>query len=326
MDDARPISRSAQVNTGLRQGCLTHSRAVALMVLVALMWSTAGVVTRHLDAARSFEVTFWRSLFSGLGVVVALLLMRGRALWGLLRDGRWALWVCGLCWGVMFTNFMLALTLTTVAMVLVTLAIAPLITALFARVFLRHRLPGRTWGAIAVAGAGIAWMFGREALAGGSSMTGALVALGVPIAGATNWTLLQYLHQRHARNPSVAEPEMLPAVLIGALLSVAVTAPLAWPFAASAHDLGLLFGLGVFQLALPCLLSVMLTKVLAAAEISLLALLEVVFGVALAWVGAGEVPGANTLSGGALVIGALLVNEALAMRQRGRFSPVAGRQ
>ncbi len=307
---------ASEVKGSVRRPWLTHSRAVALMVLVALLWSTAGVVTRHLDAARSFEVTFWRSLFSGLGVVVALLLMRGQALWGLLLEGGWALWVCGLCWGVMFTNFMLALTLTTVAMVLVTLAIAPLLTALFARVFLHHKLPGRTWGAIAVAGAGIAWMFGRQAMAGGSTMAGALVALGVPIAGATNWTLLQYLHRRHVRDPSVAEPEMLPAVLIGALLSVAVTAPLAWPFAASAHDLGLLFGLGVFQLALPCLLSVLLTKVLAAAEISLLALLEVVFGVALAWFGAGEVPGANTLWGGALVIGALLVNEALALRER----------
>jgi hypothetical protein len=43
---------------------LTHNRAVFLMVVVALMWSTAGVVTRHLDAARSFEVTFWRALFT----------------------------------------------------------------------------------------------------------------------------------------------------------------------------------------------------------------------------------------------------------------------
>ena len=296
------------------------------MVLVALLWSTAGVATRHLDAARSFEVTFWRSLFAALGMFVALCLMRGWRLWALVRSGGWALWVVGLCWAVMFTNFMLALTLTSVATVLVTLAIAPLITALFARLFLHHRLPGRTWSAIALAGLGIGWMFGRQALADGGSMTGALVALGVPIAGATNWTLLQHLHQRHARDPSVAEPEMLPAVLIGALMSVAITAPLAWPFAASGHDLGLLAGLGVFQLAVPCLLSVMLTKVLAAAEISLLALLEVVFGVALAWVGAGEVPGANTLSGGALVIGALLVNEALAMRERRRVSPIAARQ
>jgi drug/metabolite transporter (DMT)-like permease len=67
----------------------------------------------------------------------------------------------------------LAITMTTVATVLITLAIAPLLTALFARVFLRHALPARTWVAIGVAGLGIAWMFGQQALAPGASMTGA---------------------------------------------------------------------------------------------------------------------------------------------------------
>ena len=59
-----------------------------------------------------------------------------------------ALWFSALCWAVMYTNFMLALTLTTVATVLVTMAIAPLVTALFSRAFLQHRLPARTWVAI----------------------------------------------------------------------------------------------------------------------------------------------------------------------------------
>jgi len=295
---------------------LSHSRAVLLMLLVTLMWSTAGVVTRHLEEARSFEVTFWRSAFNALALVVALLWMRGPRLWADIRQGGAALWVSGLCWMVMYTNFMLAITMTSVATVLITLAIAPLLTALFARVFLRHALPARTWVAIGVAGLGIAWMFGRQALAPGASMTGALVALGVPIAGATNWVLLQHLHQRHAADPSVKEPDMLPAVLIGALLSAAVTLPMALPFSATPHDLGLLAGLGVFQLAIPCLLAVTLTRVLPAPEISLLALLEVVFGVLLAWVGAGEAPGPNALTGGALVIGALLFNEWLALRER----------
>lgn len=306
---------------------MTHGRAVALMVLVTLMWSTAGVVTRHLEAARSFEVTFWRSAFNALALVVALLWLRGPVLLADIRRGGRALWVSGLCWMVMYTNFMVAITLTTVATVLVTMAIAPLITALFARIFLNHRLPRRTWAAIAVAGAGIAWMFGRQAFAPGASMTGALVALGVPLAGATNWTLLQHLHQRHAADPTVAEPEMLPAVLLGALLSAALTLPLALPFSATPHDLGLLAGLGVFQLAIPCLLVVVLARVLPAPEISLIGLLEVIFGVLLAWVGAGEAPGPTALSGGAIVIGALLFNEWLALRERGaagRLAP-AGR-
>jgi drug/metabolite transporter (DMT)-like permease len=295
---------------------LTHSRAALLMVLVTLMWSIAGVVTRHLESARSFEVTFWRSLFNAAALLLALLLLRGPALWQDIRDGgRW-LWLSALCWMVMYTNFMLAITLTTVATVLITMSIAPLLTALFARLFLHHRLPLRTWLAIGVAGMGIAWMFGRQALAGGGSTTGALVALGVPIAGATNWTLLQYLNQRHAANPAVQAPAMLPAVLLGALLSAAVTLPLALPFSATPHDLGLLGLLGVVQLAIPCLLVVQLARVLPAAEISLIGLLEVVFGVLLAWVGAGEAPGPSALQGGALVVGALLANEALALQRR----------
>ena len=295
---------------------MTHGRAVALMLLVTLMWSTAGVVTRHLEAARSFEVTFWRSAFNAAALTVALLWLRGPRLWVDIRGGGRALWASALCWAVMYTHFMLAITLTTVATVLITMSIGPLLTALFSRVFLQHRLPRRTWVAIGIAGLGIAGMFGQQALAGGGSMTGALVALGVPIAGATNWTLLQHLHQRHARDPSVRAPDMLPAVLLGALISALVTLPMALPLSATTHDLSLLALLGVFQLAIPCLLVVQLTRVLPAPEISLIGLLEVVFGVLLAWVGAGEAPGPTALAGGALVIGALLFNEWLALRER----------
>jgi drug/metabolite transporter (DMT)-like permease len=109
---------------------------------------------------------------------------------------------------------------------------------------------------------------------------------------------------------------MLPAVLLGALLSAALMLPMSLPLSATAHDLSLLALLGVFQLAIPCLLVVGLTRVLPGPEISLIGLLEVIFGVLLAWVGAGEAPGSTALSGGALVIGALLVNEGLALRER----------
>ena len=71
---------------------LSHSRAVLLMVLITLMWSTAGVVTRHLEGARSFEVTFWRSAFNALALVIALLALRGPRLWRDIACGGRALW------------------------------------------------------------------------------------------------------------------------------------------------------------------------------------------------------------------------------------------
>jgi drug/metabolite transporter (DMT)-like permease len=299
---------------------MTHSRAVLLMVLVTLMWSIAGVVTRHLQAAESFEVTFWRSAFTVLALSLALPAMRGAAWWCDVRRARWPLWASGVCWAVMFTAFMVAITLTRVANVLVTLAIAPLVTALFARLVLHHRLPRRTWAAMAVAGTGIAWMFGREMQLGGAALGGMAVALAVPLAAATNWTLLQHI-AHGSGDPDEPAQDMLPAVWIGAVLSSLATLPLAWPLRASSHDLMLLALLGVVQLAIPCLLAVWLARVLPGPEIALLALLEVVFGVAWAWLGAGEAPSGASLAGGTLVLAALTGNELLALRQRMRAVP-----
>jgi drug/metabolite transporter (DMT)-like permease len=286
---------------------MTHRRAVWVMVAAALMWSIAGVVTRHLEAARSFEVTFWRSAFNALALVVLLLMLRGPAtVKRNFAQGGQALWWSGLCWAVMFTAFMVALTLTTVANVLVTMAIGPLLTALGARFVLGQRLAPRTWAAIALAGLGIAWMYGHEVQAGDArQLLGVVVALGVPIAAAANWVLLQHLKNRSSA------PDMLGAVLIGAVVSALVCLPLAWPFAASAKDLSLLALLGTVQLAIPCLMAVAAARVLSAPEISLLGLLEVVFGVLWAWLGAGEAPSAAVLGGGALVLLALVGNEVL---------------
>lgn len=277
---------------------MSHRSAVLLMLLVTLMWSSAGVVTRQLDEARGFEITFWRAAFNALALIAILGVMRGRALLAAMRGG--AVWASGVCWAVMFTAFMVALSLTTVANVLVTMSLSPLFTALFARVFLRQPIPGRTWAAIVVASAGIAWMFGGQL---GGPLAGVLVALGVPLAAASNWCLLQKV------GPG---SDMLPAVLIGALLCMAATLPLAWPLQAGAHDLSLLALLGVFQLAVPCLLAVRVARELPSHEIALLGQAETLLGVLWAWAFAGEHPGSAALIGGSLVLAALIANEALA--------------
>lgn len=288
---------------------MTHRRAVALMVLVTLLWSIAGVVTRHLDAARSFEVTFWRSGFNALSLAIALTLWRGAGMWRDLVRAPRVVWISAVCWSVMYTAFMVALTLTSVANVLITMALGPMVTAIFSWLFLRRRLPARTWLAIAVAGAGIVWMFAGE-LAQGGSLLGSLVACAVPLAGAINLIVLQSVGERAGE-----APDMLPAVMLGAAISALATLPFALPLEASVHDLGLLALLGTVQLALPCLLMVILSRVLPAPEISLLALLEVIFGVAWAWLWAGEVPQDSVLSGGALVLAALIANEMAALRR-----------
>jgi drug/metabolite transporter (DMT)-like permease len=280
------------------------------MLVATLLWSMAGVVTRHLEAAGGVEATFWRSFFNAVALVVLLARLRGmQALKATLASADPTLWLSGVCWAVMFTAFMVAITMTSVANVLVTMAIAPLVTALFARVALGHRLPARTWGAIVVAGAGIAWMYAHElAAVDGRHLAGTAIALAVPLAAALNWTAIQRSRSGGA--------DLLVAVLIGAALSALLTFGAALPLRATPHDLLLLAMLGVLQLAVPCLISVAAARVLAAPEVALLSLLEIVFGVLWTWLGAAEAPSRHVLLGGALVLGALVANESIALRQR----------
>ena len=291
-----------------------HARAVVLMIVAATLWSIAGVVTRFLSpelrAEGRFEITFWRSVFAALTVAAYLLFVRREGLRPVFATG-WPGLASGALWAVMFVFFMLALTLTTVANTLLVMSIGPLLTALLARIVLHVPVPGRTWLAIAAAMIGMAWMFthGGSPLPGSSHVAGMLVALAVPVASAVNLVLLQKARAR---------VDLVPAVFLGGVISAAVMLPLATPLLASPREIALLAALGIFQLGVPCMLMVVASRNLSAPEISLLALLEVVLGPLWAWLGAGEVPATATVSGGLLVLGALVVNELAALRARRR--------
>ena len=284
-----------------------HRRAMVLMIIAPALWSIAGVVTRQLEYAGRWEVTFWRSSFAAAFVLGALLAGRGRGAWAAVRaSGRYGV-LSGAMWAIMMVAFMLALMTTTTANTLIVNSITPLATALLARAVLRDPIAPRTWAAIALALAGMLWMFGSGFAADEPRhAAGMLIALAVPLAAAVNLVTL-----KHAGRSI----DLVPAVFLGAVFSAIVTLPFALPLHANAHDLFLLAVLGFFQLGLPCMLMVRASPHLTAPEIALLALIEVVLGPLWTWLGAGETPGAATLAGGAVVITALILNELTAPRR-----------
>lgn len=287
-----------------------HRRALALMIVAPLLWSTAGVVTRwlspELQAQGRFEITFWRSLFAALTVAVFVAGWRGGLRATLDRVDRATL-LSAAMWCTMYCGFILALTLTTVANTLIVMSVQPLLTALLAWLVLRRPIAGRTWLAIAAAMAGIGWMF-AHGVSGASRvhLLGMAIALSVPLAASVNLVTLE---------KRGAHVDLIRAVMIGGALSALLMLPFALPFRAQVSDVAWLAALGVFQLGVPCMLLVAAARHLSATEISLLALLEVLFGPVWAWLGAGEAPSSTTLYGGALVLGALVFNE-LALKRR----------
>ena len=275
-----------------------HRRAILLMIGATFLWSIAGVFTRHLDSAKSFEVTFWRSLFCAITLIVWFVYARGPsgAVAYIRASGKAGL-ISGAMWANMFTCFMIALTLTSTANTLIVNALSPVFATVLAWVVLKTKIAVRTWLSIAAAMTGMGIMFVNQA---GGGWLGTLVAFGVPVASAINLVTLK---------KTGAHVDLAPAVLIGALISCAITLALSLPFAATAKDIALLAILGIFQLGIPCVMMVRASAHLHAPELALLGLLEVLMGPLWSWLGADEVPAASTLVGGAIVLAALVVNE-----------------
>ena len=283
------------------------------MLAAPVLWSTAGVVTRHMERAGGFELVFWRSLFA-FAIVLAFVWVATKNPYSEMRKAGLPGLLSGVLWAVMFTTFMIALTLTSTANTLVVMSLSPVLTAAAARVVLKEPVPIRTWIAVVACAAGIAWIAAGAGVSArsGRDIGGMLVALTVPIAAATNVVTLRAMALREEGT----RVDLVPAVMLGGLISCLVALPFAVPLAANAHDLGLLAFLGIFQLGLPCVFMVIASRTLSAPEVALIGLLEVVLGTLWAWLFAGETPGTATLLGGFVVLAALAFN-AITPRRHG---------
>jgi len=280
-------------------------KGIALMVGATLCWASAGVLVRSMAVRDGWKITFCRSAFMTVFLLVVLSLQHRSRLPRRIHDMGWPGVVSGLLFALMFICFILALSRTTVANTLVVGSISPFVAALFARIFLHEGVAARTWIAMLAAAGGITLMFFDALSAGG--WTGNLIALCIPVAFAVNVVLLR----KHR-----AAVDLIPSILLAGLFSMLLTVPFALPLAVAPRDLALLAAMGVFQLGLGLLLMLRAVAYLSSAEIALLSILEILFGVLSTWLMVGERPGDAALAGGGVVIVALLVNQAASLRRR----------
>ena len=282
-----------------------HRRAIAFMVVAAVCWSSGGLLVRALSITNAWEIVFWRSLFMALFVAGVLVVLHGRRMpQAVLAVGRPGV-ISGLFLAGTFFFFIGSLTRTTVANTFVLMSVSPFLAALAGRMFLRETVPARTWIAMAIAFAGIVVMFADSLDTG--RLSGNLLALGVSCCFAGQVTVLRKYH---------AHVDMLPQVMIAGLFSLVVAWALAPPFAATTRDLFILALMGCVQLGTGCLLATAASRSLSATELGLLALLEPILGPLWVWGLMGEQPGRAALTGGAIVLAAVIANEAFAAWRR----------
>jgi drug/metabolite transporter (DMT)-like permease len=264
-------------------------RGRVFVALAAVAWSTAGVMQRELTASVGTQVA-GRAVFAVafLFTIVAVG-SRGRVIPSFRSIGRGGIAV-GALLAVSSGSFITALNYTSVANILFLLATGPLMAAALG-LLVGESVAGRTWAAMGIALAGAA------VLIGGPSRPG-VVGGGLSFLCALSFAVALVI-MRHRRDVS-----MVPATCLSQLLVLVVAAPFAHPSEVDAKDLALLAALGC-QIGLALLFVTAGARLIPAAEVALISLLEIVLGPLWVWLAQGEQPGATTLAGGAIVLAAV---------------------
>ena len=268
-------------------------RGRVAIVAAATGWSTAGIGQRALDVSAASQVG-GRALFAFLTLlVVVTVTSRGRTAAAFRSMGRWDI-AFALLVAVASGTFILALNHTTVANVVFMQAAAPMLAALMGWMLLGDRVSRRTWVAIGIAAAGVGVMAGESL---GSGVAAAVLPLVMSAAFAGGVVIVR--HRRHV--------SMLPATCLSQAIVVVAVAPFASTANAGSEDWAILAALGVGQMGLSLALFTVGARLIAPAEVALIALLEVVLSPLWVWLAYGERPAVATLLGGCVVLAAVVV-------------------
>lgn len=284
-----------------------YRKGVALVLVAAVLWSLMGLAIRQVETAGTWAVLFWRSAGMIPVLAVWVMLNRGAVLGPIRRTGTAGV-LGGLGLVAAFAGAIYAIQTTTIANAVLLFAASPFLAAILGRFLLGETVRRATWGAIAVALVGMAVMVGGG-LSGGA-LTGNLAAL-VSATGFAVFTVTL----RWGRLE-----DMMPAVILGGVFSM--LAALAVSLATGAallvpvQDIAVSMGMGAGLLALGMALYTLGSRVVPAAELTLLSMAEVLLAPVWVWLALGETASGSTLAGGALVLGAIAFNALSGMRRK----------
>ena len=288
----------ATLAASVRERSREERKGQIYVALAAIAWSTAGVLQRGLSIDTATQVA-GRAVFAFVALAAFVAVAeRGRVIAACRSIGLAGVAVAA-CIAVASGGFIAALNHTSVARVLFFLAMAPVLAALLGRVFLGEPVSRRSAIAMVVALAGVTLMVGAP---GGGSLTGDALSLLTALAFAVSLILT-----RRRRDVSMA-----PATCLSQLFLIAVFAPFATPSDIGSGDVVQLALLGAGQIGLGLGLLMVGARLIPAAQVALISLLEVVLGPVWVWLAYAERPDAATLAGGAVVLVAILIQTAAA--------------
>tara|TARA_B100000965_G_scaffold330656_1_gene294502 strand:+ start:774 stop:1679 length:906 start_codon:yes stop_codon:yes gene_type:complete len=274
-----------------------HRSAITIILLAGLFWSFGPYVVRHIEQP---ETVPWQYLFTR-GIVIFILLN----LFLFFEEGKdfirnyFKIGVAGLIGGIglgtAMITFIWSITNTSAAVTLLCLAAMPFITALLGFLFLKEEISSNVWIAIIIASIGIFIMAFETT--GVNSLEGLLFGL----ASALGFSIFSVSLRWKKDTPKFTTVAI--AGIFCTIFSLIILLIQDQPFLSSNKN-QTLFSIHGTIVCLGLILYSMGSKIIPAAELTLLSLTEVIGGIFWVWLpilGINEVPTSNTIIGGFLI-------------------------
>lgn len=279
---------------------MRYGTGVVTVAAAGLLWSTQGLFIRLIDSHDTWSILFWRCLGTWPVLLAYPALSSRTGVARRLRAAGPAGLAGGLALVLAFAGSIHAMQSTTIANAVFLFSASPFFAAVLGGIILKERVRPATWAAIGVALIGMFLMV-REGLAIGAlagNLSAATSALGFAIFTVT---------LRHGR-----QSDMLPAVILGAILSMVAAAAIksgqgALPLL-SPHDALIAMGIGAVHVGVGMVMYTRSSTVIPAADLTLLSMLEVLFAPLWVWLFLAETASPGTFLGGAILMAAVVFN------------------
>ena len=272
---------------------------VPLLMTAGICWSTSGLIYRVIEDASPWQVLFYRSAALFVMIAIWLGVNYHKKFSSIFSNSIRLSLTGGVCLGVAFTTYILALEYTSVPNAMFILAAAPFITAFLGRIIIGEAITGIIWFCMMVSGLGLGVLVWEEVFLGKG--LGELFALCAALGFSCMTITLRANHTN----------DLLPTIFIAsitatifAFIMMVIRSDV---FILQTMDWIYSIGMGIFQIGLGFLLFTSGARHLKAVELTLLSLTEIIAGPFLVWVFLDESPSKNALSGGALILGAIML-------------------
>jgi len=282
---------------------LSNQQKGSFLAFVGVMFITPDSLFIRLSNIDTWSLLFYRGAIPFIVVLIGLILFYKKNFFNAL----FKIGLAGIFYVISFSicniTFIISIQNTNVANTLIMVAMAPMLSAILAAIFLKEPTNKETWVAIFVTFFSVTFIFYDSIQIGNivGDLFGFVTALGLAI----NANLARFAKDR----------DLVPSAVIGKLVVAIFAFFFVENFDLVAADKIIVPLMCIMCVAIPFVLVTIAPRYISAPEVNLFFLLEVILGPIWVWLIIKEQPSVQTIIGGIVIIITIALHSFLALKK-----------